>query len=586
MKDRMLTYSVLEDHATGANKDNIYIIFEGREISYAEFFDAVTRAGNWLMKDLGVQKGEIVAVDGNNNPEYLIVWFALEGLGACPALINWNLGAAPLAYCVKVTKSRHLLADRYVGDLVQPVEGELKKDGVHTTYYDREFLENLPDPTPLPRDRRSQIRPDQLRALIFTSGTTGFPKATIITTGRWLVIANSISQYLELKPGDRMYTAMPLYHGAAIGLDAIPSMWAGATIVLSRKFSHQTFWPEIRQSKANILQYVGELCRYLINAPPSPLDRQHNVRMAWGNGMRPDVWERFRERFGIPVINELYAASDGMGTCFNANRGEFGRDAVTLRGALWHWWNGGREVQVRVDIDTQEILRDARTGFAQKCGTNEPGEVLHKVDPAAPEASFAGYYGNQTAGEKRFMRDVFKKGDCWFRSGDMHRVDRDGRVYFVDRLGDTFRWKSENVSTNEVSDVVGKFHQIDETNVYGVQLPHADGRCGCAAVVLADGLRATDNVDWAGLTNYLIATLPRYAVPIFIRVVRQLDYTGTMKLQKGRMRNQGIDVDRIEAERDPNSPSDQMYWLPDRAECYRPFTKRDWEEIKAGRTRL
>jgi len=252
-----------------------------------------------------------------------------------------------------------------------------------------------------------------------------------------------------------------------LGLCTTPVIYAGAAMTLGRKFSHRTFWPEVSASGANRLQYVGELCRYLINAPPHPLERKHKVYEAWGNGMRPDVWEKFRERFNIEIIHELYAATDGLGATFNRNRGPFSQHAIGVRGLIWHYYNGNREIRAKIDPDTEDIVR-AADGFVVKAGVDEPGEVLHRVDPALAEASFKGYFKNTTASEKRWMRDVFKPRDLFFRSGDVMRVDADGRVFFVDRLGDTFRWKSENVSTNEVSDVLGAFEQIAECNVYGV----------------------------------------------------------------------------------------------------------------------
>ena len=230
--------------------------------------------------------------------------------------------------------------------------------------------------------------------------------------GREINTARRVSLYLRLKVGDRMYTALPLYHGAGHGLCITPSIYAGSTVVLSRKFSHKTFWPEVSASRANIIQYVGEMCRFLVTAPYHPAESTHQVQMAWGNGMRPDVWEVFRQRFNIPVINELYAATDGLGSSFNYNKGEFGRNAVGLRGLLWRLRDGKNEVRVKIDVDTEDIRRD-KNGFAMKVNVNEPGEVLHKVDPAMMAAAFAGYYKNQTASEKRWIRDVFKKGDLY-----------------------------------------------------------------------------------------------------------------------------------------------------------------------------
>lgn len=218
-----------------------------------------------------------------------------------------------------------------------------------------------------------------------------------------------VTQYLRLQPENRMYTCMPLYHGAGHGLCVIPIINAGGTVVLGRKFSHKTFWPEVAASGATHIQYVGELCRYLLNGPPNPYERAHKVQVAWGNGMRPDVWEPFRERFNIPIINELYAATDGLGSTFNRNAGPFTANAIGLRGLIWQWKRGSDEVRVKMDVDTEDIMRD-KNGFAIRCGVNEPGQVLHRLTPdmlaTAPQ-----YYKNEGATQGRRITDVFKKGD-------------------------------------------------------------------------------------------------------------------------------------------------------------------------------
>lgn len=277
-------------------------------------------------------------------------------------------------------------------------------------YYDVESIASLKDETPLPDHLRRGHKPEDMCSLIYTSGSTGLPKAVVLIRGRELMVGHSVSRYLRLKPTDRFYTCMPMYHGAAHGLLITPSITAGNTIVLGRKFSHSRFWPEVRASRANIIQYVGELCRYLINASPSPLDKEHNVQVAWGNGMRPDVWEKFRDRFGIPIINELYAATDGLGSCFNENAGDFTKFAIGKKGLIYRLLRGPYEVLVKIDPDTEEILRD-ENGFAVKCAINEPGEVLHQIDPLNPDAAFHGYFKNKQAGDKRKIKDVFKKGD-------------------------------------------------------------------------------------------------------------------------------------------------------------------------------
>ncbi|OAG41784.1 hypothetical protein AYO21_04019 [Fonsecaea monophora] len=577
-----LVYHLIEDHALGPNADNLFLIFEDRAFSYKHFFHDIQRVANWLMKDLGIKRHEIVALDGENSPEYLLIWFGLEAIGACPSFINYNLTAAALIHCVKLCGARFLLAARTQQRLVQPCEEELGSHGTQTIYYDTEFISSLQESTAIPNERWQGLKPEDLSSLIYTSGTTGMPKGTIKQRGREINVARTIAQYLKLEPRNRMYTALPLYHGAAHGLCVTPSIFAGSTVVLSRKFSHKTFWPEVRKSRADTIQYVGEVCRYLINAPANPLDKQHCVTRAWGNGMRPDVWEPFRQRFGIETINELYASTDSLGLSFNANRGEFGRNAVGIRGLCWRWMNNDAEKRVKIDVTTEEILRDKK-GFAIECKTGEAGEAIYRLDPANPGAAFPGYYKNSQATEKKKIKDVFKRGDLWLRSGDLMRQDSEGRLYFVDRLGDTFRWKSENVSTNEVGDVLGAFDQVAEISVYGIQVPNADGRAGCAAILPAAGV-SVSSFDFAGLTKHAISALPRYAVPLFLRFVPQLDYTGTMKIQKGRLRAEGVDPDKV-SHLDCHS-ADVIYWLPPGATQYVPFTQENWSSLKAGRVRL
>lgn len=600
MKDnRMLIYHNFEYWASNAKTaENIFLVFEDRTYTYKQFFEQIGRVANWLIQEFDIQKHEIVAIDGGNSPEYLLLWFGLEAVGACPAFINCNLTKEPLIHSVKLCESRYVIADEDVRNLVDPCADQLASNNVRISYYNQSLFESFANSgkyaTRPPKDRTTNFLPDDTCSLIYTSGTTGLPKGTIMLRGRELNTGRGVSLYLGLsqqskyrsdRGPDMMYTCLPLYHGAAHGLCVTPSIHAGTTVVLSRKFSHRTFWPEVHASKANILQYVGELCRYLVNIPPraDALDRTHSLHMAWGNGMRPDVWEKFRQRFNIPVINELYAATDGLGGSFNYNAGPFGVNAIGKRGLIWHLLNNKNEKRIKMDVDTEEIARDPVTGFAIEVGLGEPGQVVHKlVDPSLKDTLFKGYYNNPAASGKRWEKDLFEKGDIWFKSGDMMRQEADGTVYFVDRLGDTFRWKSENVSTNEVADVFGRHPSIAETNVVGVQVPHADGRCGLAAVVLAEGV-TEQNVDWAGLARHAIQTLPRYAVPIFVRVVKELDYTGTFKIQKGKLKAEGVDLDKIK-----NGPqsSDSIYWLPPGGTAYVPFAKKEWEELKGGRVKL
>lgn len=573
-----MIYDYFQEHALSKNGDNVCLICDGKAWTYNEFYANVQRVGNWLMNDLKIQRGEVVALDGPNSPEYIMILMAIGAIGASAAYINNHLTATPMVHSVKLCEARYLLCDREVHSLVEPCKEELQASNVQIVYFDEESVAALPDTTPLPSERRANIDPTATLRLIYTSGTTGLPKGVKQTYGRELLAGEKISKHLKLKPGVRMYTCLPIYHVSGHSLCVIPCFYSGATVVLGRKFSHSTFWPDVRSSRAEIIQYVGELARYLLNAPPSSSDRDHNVRMAWGNGIRPDVWEPFRQRFGIDTINEIYGATDGYGTMWNKNRGDFGATAISVRGPLWHFLNGAREKLIRIDVDTEEVIRDAQ-GFAVECKAGEAGESIHLVDPEAEAAVFSKYYRNEAAGNKRKLRNVFRQGDLWFRTGDLLRADAEGRVFFADRLGDTFRWHSENVSTNEVGEVLGSFDQIQETNVYGVLVPHADGRAGCAAVVLAPDVTTT---DWQRLAAFNLARLPRYAVPIFIRVVRELEYTATNKLQKGRLRAEGIDLKKIHV----SSPTDVMYWLPPHKSEYVPFTETALEDLRSGQIKL
>ncbi|XXH02654.1 hypothetical protein Hte_009036 [Hypoxylon texense] len=585
-------YHVFEDRANTPMGDSTFLIFEGREWTYRDFYNALQPVGNWLL-GLGIEKGEMVAVDGGNSPELLLLWFALEAIGAAVAFINCNLTGKALVHCVKISGARYLLADSDVRQLVSPAEDELAATGAQTIYYDTELFDTFTNTEPLPASRRTGVNLMDVAGLIYTSGTTGMPKGTVISRARYMMLPLTGGRF-GLKPSDRMYTCLPFYHASAQSVCCLPCLATGATIVLSRKFSHKTFWPDVHASKATIIQYVGELCRYLLNAPPSPLDTGHEVRMAWGNGMRPDVWEPFRQRFGIEIIHEFYAATDGMGGLLsNMNRGDFSRGAIAVRGPLWHLLNGADEARVAIDPDTQEILR-GKNGFAVRCKADEPGEMIRRMDPKNPQVGSPAYYNNARAAEKRRVADVFATGDLWFRSGDLMRLDAEGRLCFVDRLGDTFRWRSENVSTNEVGDVVAQFPQVLEANVYGVLVPHADGRAGCAAIVAAEGVSTKPEdvasgrgLDLKGLAEHCLAGLPRYAVPLFLRVVERLEYTATMKLLKGSLRSEGIDLEAIEkTAKEKGRAADLMYWLPPGERAYTPFRNEDFAMLKSGKVRL
>lgn len=382
---------------------------------------------------------------------------------------------------------------------------------------------------------------------------------------------------------------MPLYHSAAAIMSFMPVVTSGATQSLGRKFSARTFWDEVRATDATVIQYVGETLRYLLAAPPQQdpvtgesLDKKHRVRLAFGNGLRPDVWDRFKDRFDIPTVGELYAATEGTMGLLNMSSNDLTTGAIGRSGWIQRFIVRRSAAMVEVDWETDEPRRDPKTGFCIRVPPGEPGELLYMLPADDPNRRFQGYYNNPEASSKKIMRDVFSKGDAFFRTGDVIRFTSDGLWFFHDRIGDTFRWKSENVSTAEVSQAIGMHPAVREANVYGVELPHHDGRAGCAAIHVD---KDTDDATMRSIAEHALSTLPRYAVPLFLRVSRGADLgsaqtTGTNKQQKSHFRNAGV---RPDAKADEELGT--LYWLQP-GHGYVPFKKRDWDRLEGGGVRL
>ena len=374
---------------------------------------------------------------------------------------------------------------------------------------------------------------------------------------------------------------MPLYHSTAMLMGFAHTLAAGATFAIGRKFSTRNFWNDVRKHEATIIQYVGETCRYLLSAPPNidpitgeNLDQKHKVRIAFGNGMRPDVWNRFKERFGIETIAEFYGATEGTFATWNLSRNDYSMGAVGRSGIIYTAILGRSLAIVEVDLDTELPYRDPKTGFCKRVQTNEPGELLFRLPPDDVNSRFQGYYGDKDATNKKIMRDVFSKGDAWFRTGDIIRQDSESRVYFSDRIGDTFRWKSENVSTAEVAQVVGLHPAVLEANVYGVSVPHHEGRAGCAAIILS-GPPTVETLKT--LAEHVKKGLPKYALPLFLRVVKGgLQTTGTNKQQKVSLRNEGVDPSK--------TGDDELFYL--KGGEYVSFGENEWKSLNAGNVKL
>lgn len=416
----------------------------------------------------------------------------------------------------------------------------------------------------------------------FPSGTTGFPKGCAYTMPRF---------YLGCALGplgstsDRVYHSMPCYHGSG-GITAITNIVNGVSIAVGKKFSVANFWKEARESDSTWIVYVGETARYLLAAPPHPLDQQHKVRSMIGNGLRPDVWDRFRERFGITKIVEFFNSTEGMFATINFCEGDYLKNAVGHHGLLLRFALRNAGIPVEFDEETQSIVRDPVTGFAKRKSHEEGGEILVKLPN---EAAFQGYWNAHEATSKKLERNLFKKGDLYYRTGDALRRTNDGRWFFLDRLGDTFRWKGENVSTAEVAKVVGEFPGILEANVYGVLVPGTEGRAGCAALNVPDAQHELNNFNWSALAQHLKSKLPSYAVPVFIRIVSG-EVGATMgshnnKQIKGPLREEGIDPG-LRGTKVSGGEGDRMLWLTPRGQSYEEFGEEEWRKVKGGNVRI
>ena len=374
---------------------------------------------------------------------------------------------------------------------------------------------------------------------------------------------------------DRWYDCMPFYHGTG-GCSAVTQLTTGVTLCVGKKFSTSQFWNECRDSRATWITYVGETARYLLANPPSPLDQQHCVRNMFGNGLRPDVWTKFRDRFAITRIVEFFNSTEGVFSLVTVAQGDYLAASVGRHGLLLRTLLKNTYVPVKVDPVTGDIWRDPKTGFAQR----EPYEVGGEIIVAIPnQEAFQGYHNNPEATAKKFAANVFKQGDLWYRSGDALRRTDDGRWFFLDRLGDTFRWKGENVSTAEVSEVIGNYPGVVEANVYGVELPNHDGRAGCAAIYIDPAMR--QNFDYEGFLKYTRAKLPKYAVPLFIRVVEEMTPIHNNKQNKVPLREEGVDPAK------KKNKKDEMWWVkPDANHTYHPFTEDHWSDLHLGKARL
>ncbi|KAF2800362.1 acetyl-CoA synthetase-like protein [Melanomma pulvis-pyrius CBS 109.77] len=556
-----------------------------RQYTWRETHD---RAVQWaaFFLDQGIQPGDMVSTYLQNSADFLVIWLGLWCIGCAPAMLNYNLKGESLIHCLRVSDAKLVLVDpedeirERFDDAMKG--GNQENLGVRAVHVTPTFLSTLyAGPVPsVPGDSyRSKIVGASPACLLYTSGTTGLPKAGMYTVSRYHERGNPTSLSYDQKPGpngDRWYCPMPLFHGTG-GLACMGALSGGMSAAVAPKFSVSTFWNDIHDSEATIFVYVGEAARYLLMAPHHPLERNHpRLRGMFGNGMRPDVWNRFKTRFDVPQVMEFFNSTEGVLALIIHSKNGFTANCVGQHGALLRRDLHNVLVPVAIDAETGAIVREAN-GFVKRRSYEEGGEILVKIPS---ENAFAGYFNNPTATAKKFERNVFKKGDLFYRSGDALRRDGDGRWFFLDRLGDTYRWKSENVSTAEVAQVLGAYAGVAEANVYGVLVPRHDGRAGCVALRFGPET-SVSSFDWRAFLDYARAKLPRYAVPVFVRVVRESSTTDNSKQNKAPLREEGIELDRF-GEKVKGGRGDAVFWVEPGGSTYVAFGKGDLERLRGG----
>jgi fatty-acyl-CoA synthase len=552
--------------------DNIAIQDDRRSVTYRELDAMANRFGHWA-QSRRLKRGDTVALVMLNRAEYFAAWMGFAKVGVGTALINTNLTGHALAHCLTISNASQVITCE---DCWKRVEDARPRVGRNMMLWvlglneadEADERRGLDKPVRSgssvrpARSVRSGLTNRDTALYIFTSGTTGLPKAAKITHARARTYMRAFAGATEGTDKDVTFNVLPMYHstGGLVGIG--PALLNGGRLVLRKRFSASSFWPDVKASGATLFVYIGELCRYLVNCPETADERGHKLRLAFGNGLRPDVWTDFQRRFAVPNILEFYGSTEGNVSLFNfdGKPGAIGRVPGFVKKQM-------NFRLVRFDIDTEEAVR-GQDGLCQLTKANEVGEAIGRIGDDTRHA-FSGY-ADKAASDKKIMRDVFVRGDRWFRTGDLMRQDPEGYVYFIDRIGDTYRWKGENVSTAEVEQRLADGPGVREVIAYGVPIPGQEGKAGMVALVVDGRFSARAFADWVD------QELPTYARPAFVRLIKSADTTGTFKYRKVDLVSDGFDPDKVDG---------QLYVRGGKS-GYTKLSEAARDAILAGETRL
>ncbi|KFP04736.1 Long-chain fatty acid transport protein 1, partial [Calypte anna] len=552
--------------------DKVALIYEatGEHWTFRRLDEFSNSVANFCSQQ-GFLLGDVVAIFMESRPEFVGLWLGMAKVGVEAALINFNLRLDSLVYCVTTSGAKALIFGGELASAISEVNGMLGKNMA-------KFCSGDYNPEVVPLETQhldpllstaSKSPPTSIPAkglddrlfYIYTSGTTGMPKAAIVVHSRYFRIAAFGYYAYRMRPEDVLYNCLPLYHSAGNIMGVGQCLIHGLTVVIRKKFSASRFWDDCTRYRCTIIQYIGEICRYLLNQPPREAERRHRVRLAVGNGLRPRIWEEFTKRFRIQQIGEFYGATECNCSIANLD-GKVGACGFNSRILP----NVYPIRLVKVNEDTMELVRDS-SGLCVPCSPGEPGLLVGQINQQDPLRRFDGYV-SESATTKKIAYNVLQKGDQAYLSGDVLVMDELGYMYFKDRSGDTFRWRGENVSTTEVEGTLSHILNQTDVAVYGVEIPGVEGKAGMAAIADPKA-RLSPNV----LYQELQKVLPPYARPVFLRLLPQVDTTGTFKIQKTRLQREGFN---------PQQTSDRLYFLDLKLGQYVPLDEHLYGRICSG----